>query len=405
MNKALDKNWKPFGYWLLTLVAVVLLIVGIWLARKLASEYASSRQALSQQPEHSLIVKDHFSGTVYFNTDFGTEVFSHRLVNAIDAAQKRIDIAVYSFDHPAIREALYRAAQRGVMVNLLLSDAHGQDQTAVFKDSPSNFRRRELKGGHGTAHGSMHHKFMIIDQGSRQARLFFGSYNYTLLQEKYDPSFVLETDRPEIIEIFAAEFKRLEKIAEAEGSTAQVQKNQNPFAALIRYPEGYLEIWFGSPQAAGIMRQRLSGLIANAHTDLRVMIWNLTDEGIARDLMAAARRGVSVRIMTDDDTISNSASAFNWFRSEQKIAQIGNLEIRTDQNRNAEISQKYGEQNLNSFLHHHLLLIDGQTALFGTNNWSRNGFYDNYESLMVSDLPLLYNSFDTAFNDNYSRAQ
>ncbi len=64
-----------------------------------------------------------------------------------------------------------------------------------------------------------------------------------------------------------------------------------------------------------------------------------------------------------------------------------------------------GEEDFNSFLHHHLLLVDGTIAVFGTNNWSTNGFFNNNESIMISNIPYMFQSFKQAFDANLDKAR
>lgn len=390
---------RQLSGWLIPSIA---LLVAAFLIAAFAYNFRGrSAEHNAPEPARRLTVKEPFSGHLYFNTEFGQTDFSQALIRAIDTARQRIDVAVYSLDHPGIRDALYRAARRGVTVTLILSDKHAAGQDAVLKDMPSGMTRQVIATGSGNS-GSMHDKFMIVDSGLPQATLFFGSYNFTILQEKFDPSFLLETDRPEIIAVFTEEFNRLGK---GLNGVAKTRAGVNPFAARIAYPEGYLEIWFGPQGGSDGLRERLLGLIKNAKQNLSIMIWNLTDEGVTEAIGDRAGEGLSINVLTDDTNVFGPDSALPDLLARQKTEKLASLEILTDAKRNAEIKNVFKQKDLNSFLHHHALIADNQTVLFGTGNWSRGGFYSNDESAMVSDIPLLVESFQKTFTANYDKAR
>jgi phosphatidylserine/phosphatidylglycerophosphate/cardiolipin synthase-like enzyme len=296
-------------------------------------------------------------------------------------------------DDTYIRDALYRAATRGVEVTLILSDKRKSGHDQVFKDMPASIKRQDIS----SVDGAMHHKFLLIDRGTSRSKLFFGSYNFTYLQEKYDPCFLLETTRPEIVTVFGEEFDRLQNGYHASN---KLTISPNPFAALIKYPEGFLEIWF-TPQGPNAgLKERMTGLIKDSVDNIKVMIWNFTSNDLAADLTTVAKRE-AVRIITDDFNYSLPDSAFNFLGAEKIKRHLDNLEIITDARRNQEIIANFQEVDLNSFLHHHLLLIDDSIAVFGTNNWSNNGFYNNDESIMITDIGSLVRGFAGVWEFNY----
>jgi phosphatidylserine/phosphatidylglycerophosphate/cardiolipin synthase-like enzyme len=356
--------------------------------------FSQSKQS-ELKPAKYLEVNEPFSGQLYFNNEMGTDIFSDVIVPVIDGSEKTIELAVYSMDDIRIRDALYRAAGRGVSVTLIFSDKREAGHDQVFKDMPTSIKRLDLS----SAEGSMHHKFLLIDRNTPAAKLFFGSYNFTYLQEKYDPCFLLETIRPEIIAVFGDEFDRLN---ENYHGLNKLAVSPNPFAALIKYPEGYLEIWFSPQPETGGLKERMSGLIRSAKNNIKVMIWDFTNKDLANELAVAARKK-AVKIITDDFNYKEPGSVFNLLLAEKIKHHLDGLEIITDAKRNQEIRDKFKESDLNSFLHHHLLLIDDSTVVFGTNNWSNNGFYNNDESIIVSNIGLLVKPFSDVWQFNYDK--
>lgn len=375
---------------IISLAFLVLVIVFLLVFFKLFKE---PNQTSRVMPAKILNISEPFSGEVYLNDQLGGTLFSDQIIAAIDGSKKSLEIAVYSMDNTSIRDAVYRAAKRGVKASLIFSDKQKKGHDAIFKDLPKNVSRLDISSDIGY----MHHKFLLVDRGEAGAKLFFGSYNFTYLQEKYDPSFLLETARPEIIEVFGEEFDRL---AASQHGTMKLDKGYNPFAALIKYPEGFLEIWFSPQRTDASLKQRMIDLVRESKSNIKIMIWNFTDNVLAGELAAAASRE-TVSIITDDVNYSVPESALNLLLAEKTKHHLSNLTILTDVKRNNELRNRFQINDLNSFLHHHLLLIDDRIAVFGTNNWSAGGFYKNDESIMISDIPSIVSSFESSFDFNH----
>lgn len=336
-------------------------------------------------------IVDDFSGNLYFNNEFGTTIFSEKLIDNINQAKTSVDIAVYSMDSQEIRNALYRAANRGVEVVVIFSDRRKDGHDALLFEAPENFKRIDIE----SENGLLHHKFMIVDYGQEGQKLWFGSYNFTYLQEKFDPSFLFETDRLEIISVFHSEFKRIEG-----GQHGILKKSTvNPYAALFHYPQGDLEIWF-SPEDGNGLHTRLLGLINSSQEDIKLIIWNFTKSSLANALASASRR-VPVLIITDDFNYSLEDSVFTDLQIQKKRRHLDNLQIITDYKRNIEVASKFKLHDFNSFLHHHFIIVDNKIVAFGSGNWSSNGFYRNDEGAIVSNIPQIVNAFVDTWDLQY----
>jgi len=150
------------------------------------------------------------------------------------------------------------------------------------------------------------------------------------------------------------------------------------------------------------LRQRMSQLIKSSTLGIEIMIWNFTDNGLAKELAEAAGRE-SVKILTDDVNYQAPESAFNLLSIEKTKHHLDNLELLTDAKRNQDLKKFFQINDLNSFLHQHLMLLDNQIVIFGTNNWSAGGFYKNDESVMISSIPSLVSVFKNSFDYNYQK--
>ncbi|MFA6995208.1 MAG: phospholipase D-like domain-containing protein [Patescibacteria group bacterium] len=373
---------------------LLLLILCLYLGLTFFRLY-QNREVITSPPARTIEVNESFSANLYFNDELGLDVFSELIVNGLDAAKNKIELAMYSMDNSAIRDALYRAAARGVSVDLVFSDKHQNGIENLFVNNHKNLKISFVSSNGG----SMHHKFLLIDRGSAQPKLFFGSYNFTNIQGKYDPSFILTTERPELISLFGDEFDRL-----AGGLHGSVKKsaNYNPYAALIRYPEGFIEIWFSPGLVDNNIKDRMLNLIRNSRDNIKIMTWSLTDKDVAAELALKSKQ-IPVSIITDDYNWSATGSAFPVLAAQKNRQNLNNLEIITDSNRNQEIAKILPDDDLNSFLHHHLLVLDDRIAVFGTNNWSSNGFFRNDESVMITNIKSLVKAFEQSYTFNYNK--
>ena len=342
------------------------------------------------EPAEYIQVSEPFSGTVHFNDKLGTDDFANLFVSSIDKASATIEIAVYSMDSPDIKEALYRAARRGVSVDLIFSEQRQEILQGIFNGCPADIKMSFISSPDG---GYMHHKFMIIDRGLPGQKLFFSSYNFTYIQGRYDPSFILETGRPELVRVFGEEFDRL---AAKPGKRVA---DYAPYAARITYPEGFLEIWFSPGTSVNSIRGRMISLIKSSTSGIKAMIWSMTDNDMAAELAEAAKRE-PVSIITDDFNEAKGDSIFPALKAQKGRQGLDNLTIMNDAKRNAEVGVLVPNSGLNSFLHHHLLVVDDRIAAFGTENWSGGGFFRNSESAMVTDIPSVVQAFLGSFEAN-----
>lgn len=337
-------------------------------------------------------VSEPFSGQLYFNDQLGQNKLSQLVIAAIDNSQATIELAVYSFDDQDIKEAIYRAANRGVKVTIILDAGKSQLHDQLLSDLPDNIRRIDIK----SERGYMHHKFAIIDRGQSSGQLLFGSYNFTKLQDRYDPSFLLISPRPELINSFGREIDRLVN----NNYSRQKILTSDCLVDRFQYANGFLEVWFGPQTRNRGLRNHMIDLVYGAKSNLKGMVWNFTDRDLAQAMLTIARRH-PVTLIVDD---------INW-AGEYSVNKVmakslfNKLEIITDHRRNQEVKDLSGQDDLNSFLHHHALLIDDRTVIFGTNNWSSGGFFDNDESTIVSDIDSLVQSFEQSFLFNYQKNQ
>jgi len=345
---------------------------------------------------------------LYFNNELGTSIFSDKIVAEINQANKSLEIAVYSLKSPRIKEAIYAAAARGVSVTLILDFRKKEVHDEFLADLPAVIKRLDLGEEKSGKTILMHHKFAIIDRGETTQKLIFGSYNWTELQEKFDPSFVLVTANGELIKSFGREFERLAR--SESGPKKLTDSEYNPWDLSLSAAGSKYEVWFSPGVVGNSLNNRIFTLLRDAKQEVKIMIWDFTDKGLANEIINRARAGVKIKIITDNRSFSNMSSVFPLLQEAKIRYKLSNLEIISDAARGGEASaliasssDPAANETLDPFLHYHVLIVDNEKIFFGTNNWSRAGAYNNDESALVSDDRKIIEEFSQSFEYNYQK--
>ena len=192
------------------------------------------------------------------------------LVDAIDRAKKRIEIAVFRFNLPELEKALERAIVRGVAVQALIAHTStgGEKQLRKLED-------RLLAAGALVARTAddmvrYHGKLLLIDNET----LFVLGFNYTRLDTRGSRSLGVITKNPEVVRearrLIAADIDRSQKFR---GSNTD----------LVISPE--------------YSRGRLKRFIRRARRELLIYDPGLSDDVMMRELKKRLKAGVEVRII------------------------------------------------------------------------------------------------------------
>ncbi len=126
----------------------------------------------------------------------------------------------------------------------------------------------------------------------------------------------------------------------------------------------------------------ITGAISEASRTVDVCVFTITDDRVTRALLDAHRRGVSVRIITDDEKSRDLGSDV------EQLAGAG-IPVRMDHDE--------------AHMHHKFALFDGSRVITGSYNWTRSAARNNQENLVLSSDPRLVDPFRRVFHDLWNR--
>lgn len=122
--------------------------------------------------------------------------------------------------------------------------------------------------------------------------------------------------------------------------------------------------------------QRIAQLFHRAQRQADVCVFTITDDSISEAILAAHRRGVQLRILTDDTKSEDLGSDIARFE------QAG-IAVRLDRS-------PY-------HMHHKFAVFDGALLLTGSYNWTRGAAQFNEENFLLSSDPRLCQAYRERF--------
>lgn len=120
----------------------------------------------------------------------------------------------------------------------------------------------------------------------------------------------------------------------------------------------------------------LSG-IDSARSSLKICVFTISDDRITQAIRQAHRRGVQVRILTDNEKLFDRGSDI------RELTAAG-IPVRVDESPN--------------HMHHKFALLDNHTLLTGSYNWTRSAALYNHENLLVTNQKSLVQDFSREFD-------
>ena len=344
---------------------------------------------------------------------------------AIRGAQREILVAVQELSLTRVAEALVEAQRRGVRVQVVLEDTystpwstlHPVDRAALPPHQQRRISQLEalgqgdavavlLQGGipllddradGSSGSGLMHHKFLVAD---RQL-VVTGSANFTpscIHGDPDDPSsrgnvnHLLRLESPELAALFAAEFARL--WGDGPGGQPDSRFGLGKGGGgpqRVRIGATEVEVLFTphrrSDPAHGLawLQTQLSGV--ERQLDLALFVFSA--QNLADTMTGLQQRGVRIRLLADPGFASRSFSEVLDLLGVSHSDHRCRLEAGNNPWNQALEGVGTPRLAAGDKLHHKYAVLDGQRVISGSFNWSPSAAFQNDETLLRIDSPLL----------------
>jgi phosphatidylserine/phosphatidylglycerophosphate/cardiolipin synthase-like enzyme len=276
-----------------------------------------------------------------------TEGIDTQLAAAINNAQNAVDIAAYEFDNERITEAVLATHERGVTVRVVT------DTQAGLEDDEATLDRLveagiPVVGDVRTA--LMHNKFVIIDGSS----VWTGSWNLTVNGTYRNNNNAIMLRSRRAVENYQAEFN--EMFVDQQFGPTSPENTPNPAFTQDGVP---IEVYFApEDDVVGAITRTVS----TADSNIRFMAFSYTLDDITTAVLERADAGVEVQ------------GIFESTGSRRRTAELtplfcAGMQVRTD-------GGPY-------ILHHKVFIVDDDTVLTGSFNFSANATDSNDENLLI----------------------
>lgn len=278
------------------------------------------------------------------------------IISAINSAQTSIKLVMYQLEDNSVEQALVQANQRGVIVQVLLNEGYYGEQS---KDNEAAYSYLVNNGVsvHWTPNyfALTHQKTMLIDNHSAYILTFNFTPQYYASSRDFG---VVDTDSNDVNAIaatFTADWNN-QKISPGNGDDL---------------------VWSPGSETA------MLNLINGAQHSIDIYNEEMDDKPIETALENAAERGVKV------DIVMTNASSWDTAFSQLKTSGV---------------SVHVFAANASEYIHAKMILVDGNKAFLGSENFSSSSLSKNRELAIVTTDPAILSSLQTTFSGDFTAA-
>lgn len=320
-NKALFSEKKLIKA-ILTGISLFLILCSVWISEPLLID---SAQKVEEIP------------TILSNQVSDNLQNAYR--SAISQAKKSILLMIFALTDDSIIHALRQKSEEGIPVKVIC-DAKASPNI-LQKLGPKIEVIRRIGKGH------MHLKILVIDR----INCWIGSANLTNESLNMHGNAVITLANESLAEIFAKKASTLKEYdRQGEILHTQFSVGGQP-----------IELSFLPDDRKG--SQRIKQLIRSAKKTIRVAMFTWTRMDMAKEIIAARKRGVDVEIILDNSSSKGSSA---------KIADLFKKE-------HIPLSVSNGT----ALLHHKFMWIDDHTLEIGSANWTKAAFSQNDDCFLI----------------------
>jgi phosphatidylserine/phosphatidylglycerophosphate/cardiolipin synthase-like enzyme len=298
-----------------------------------------------------------------------------QLAAVLGYAESSVDVAAYDFDLESVADALINAHQRGVKVRFV-TDSDNADEDAVGRLRQVGIPVVEDKRDEGL----MHNKFVIIDG----EWVWLGSWNLTENGTYRNNNNAVLIASPALAENYAAEFE--EMFAGQFGPTSPADTPNPHIFITAEIGEGQtkqvaLENYFAPEDE---VQAQILAEVQGAQSRIRFMAFIFTSDEVADAMVERAQAGVVVQGVIEDRNAEGEYSEYERLRAEvHDVLPDGNPYV----------------------MHHKVIIIDDETVILGSYNFTASAEDRNDENLLIIHDPEVAALFVEEFGRVYETAR
>ncbi len=302
------------------------------------------------------------------------------IVSQIDKSKSNIDMAIYGYERiPLIDTAIKSALARGVKVRMVFDlDRSGN---SIYKDTKwlatlvknakdDNFAELQIKTKYNN-NLIMHNKFFIFDNKT----VITGSANLSPTDMSgFNTNAAVLIDSPEIARIYSDEF---EQMYNNKFHNLKSKKTEN---SSINLNGNNISVYF-SPQDR-ITENYILPIIRSAKKYIYIPAFLITDKKLSEELVFAKQKGVDVKIILDSVNSHSKYSQIEYLRE-------NGIPVKAE--------------NYAGKIHSKLIIIDDNTTILGSMNFSKSGQNYNDENVLIIQSEEITKNLRKMFNHLWSK--
>ena len=289
------------------------------------------------------------------------------LAEAIREAEFSVDAAIYHMNLWSIRDALIAAHEAGVQVRVV-AESDNMDEIEIQELAQAGIevlgdRRESL----------MHNKFVVIDE----LDVWTGSMNFTINGAYRNDNNLVHIRSSKLAENYTVEFEEM-FLGDMFGDNA-IAQTPHPHLTIDGVP---VQTYFSPDDST---EDHILAAIQDAQENISFLAFSFTSDPIAGALLEREAAGVNVTGVFEESQVhSNIGTEY------ENLLEAG-LDVYLDGN----------QRNM----HHKVFIIDAQTVVLGSYNFSRNAEERNDENTLIINDPDIAAPFLEEFERILQKAQ
>ena len=287
-----------------------------------------------------------------------------RLVAFINTADTTVDIAIYDFDLENVAQALADAKARGVRVRMVTDTDTVTNDDEAIQATFAIVKKARIPVVEDDRGPIMHNKFVVVDNEA----VLTGSWNFTDGDTYRLNNHAIILESAELATNYTTEFEKM-FVARTFGPN-KTPGVPHPRLTLNGAPA---ENYFA---AEDDVADKILPHLQAAKRSIDFMAFSFTSDEIGAAVRERGAAGVTVRGVFETTGSQTQYSEF-------KPMQAAGLEVYTD-------GSPY-------VMHHKVFIIDGETVIFGSYNFSDNADTQNDENLLIIRDENLAQQFTAEF--------